>query len=48
MERQRRAPSGRPVALITAGYWLVALAGAWRFGAGQVCQDFSVDTGSFW
>lgn len=49
MKGQRRALSGSPAPVMTAGYWLLALAGAWRVGTGQVCQDYSVDTGvDYW
>lgn len=47
MRVRRRAPAGGP-APIEAGYWLLALVATLAPGAGQVCKDFSVDTGAYW
>lgn len=48
MGKQRRAPSGRSAPAITVVYLLLTLAAAWCLVAGQVCEDFSVDTGVYW
>lgn len=47
MRVQRRAPAGGPV-VAAAGCWMLVQAVMLDFGAGQVCQDFSADTGAYW
>lgn len=48
MRGLRRRLSGRSASLMSVAFWLLAVAAAWRLGAGQVCEDYSVDTGVYW